>query len=284
MMDTKFICGILCGAMAVQGFAAEPGLFSVKVGRFEVYMSVENRGQGRPGILLNATESELRTYISGGSYRSETNTFIIRSPEKLLVVDTGFGGAIFDNMKDLGMAPEQVDAVLLTHTHGDHIGGLQRNGKALFPRAELYLARQELDWSRSNQATTTALAPYGARVKTFQPLELGSGAPLFPGLSAIAAFGHTPGHTLYLLESEGQKLLIWGDLMHAEGIQFPLPKVSVSYDTDPAMAAAVRARVLEYAARNRIPVAGMHLNYPAVGMVYKEGGGYRFQPLDEHVQ
>jgi hypothetical protein len=83
---------------------------------------------------------------------------------------------------------------------------------------------------------------------------------------------------VFLLESSGQKLLIWGDLMHVEGIQFPLPEISVSYDTDSAAAATVRKEILDYAVRNRIPVAGMHLVYPALGTVEQEGTGYKFIP------
>jgi glyoxylase-like metal-dependent hydrolase (beta-lactamase superfamily II) len=114
-------------------------------------------------------------------------------------------------------------------------------------------------------------------VETFRPGELGATiADLLPGIKAIAAFGHTPGHTAFMLESEGKKLLIWGDLMHAQLIQFPVPDQSVSYDTDPVAAAAIRRRILAYAALNNIPIAGMHLVYPAIGTVTAEGSGYRF--------
>jgi glyoxylase-like metal-dependent hydrolase (beta-lactamase superfamily II) len=117
-------------------------------------------------------------------------------------------------------------------------------------------------------------------VETFLPGELGARLEeLLPGIYPAAAFGHTPGHTVFLLDSEGDKLLIWGDLMHAQGIQFPAPEVSVTYDTDPVAAAAVRKTILEYAVKNRLPIAGMHLVYPAVGMVEAEGSGYRFAPL-----
>ncbi|MDR0399473.1 MAG: MBL fold metallo-hydrolase [Treponema sp.] len=277
MVKSTVLYGVLCGTMAVNGFAAEPQIFHWKTGDLQVSMLVETRGQGRPGILIGADEALLRRYFPDGTYPSETNTFLIRGGGKTVLVDTGFGAALFDALRELKVSPEEVDAVLITHLHGDHIGGLAKDGKALFPRARIYLARQERAAAQPN--ARQALAPYGNRVETFDPSPLGSEAPeLLPGIKAAAAFGHTPGHTVFLVENGGEALIIWGDLMHVQGIQFPLPDITVTYDSDPAAAAAVRKDILNYAAEKRIPIGGMHLQYPAVGRVEKAGEGFRFIP------
>jgi glyoxylase-like metal-dependent hydrolase (beta-lactamase superfamily II) len=274
---------VLLSLMAVNAFGADENIFTYRLGRFEVYMLVENRGPGRSSVLLGANEDAIKRYL-GDSFQSETNTFLIRTPDRNILVDTGFGTTLFESMKILGVRPDQIDAVLLTHLHGDHIGGLQRDGKPLFPKAKVYLARQEREyWTRThvNQGAVNALAAYGVNVETFLPGDLGTVLrELLPGITPIAAFGHTPGHTMFQVESDGKRLLIWGDLMHVQGIQFPLPDISVSYDTDPAAAAAIRKKVLEYAVSNNIPIAGMHLVYPAIGSVRAQDGGYRLIPAN----
>jgi glyoxylase-like metal-dependent hydrolase (beta-lactamase superfamily II) len=285
-MKSGILGGLFLASMAVNVFAADHSVFTWKTGGFEVNMLVETRSVGRPSILLGVSPAQLAEYFPDGTYQSEVNTFLIRGNGHTVVVDTGFGGAIFENMKQLGVKPEDVDAVLLTHMHGDHIGGLQKDGKSLFPKARIYLAKQEKDYwvdasanAAANAGARAALAPYGAKVETFNPGNISGGAPeILPGITAAAAFGHTPGHTVFLLESNGEKLLIWGDLMHVQGIQFPLPDTSVSYDTDPVAAAAVRKQILDYAVKNNVPIAGMHLAYPALGRVEAAGAGYRFVP------
>jgi len=282
-MNRKLIVGLLMSVVAAGSYGDESaGVFAYKVGQFEVYMLVEAQREGNAGILVGADEALLKRYIPAGGFSHSTNTFLIKAPGQTVLVDTGFGTTIFDKMKKLGVEPEQIDAVLLTHMHGDHIGGLQKDGKALFPNAKIYVSAREKEYwtvTNVNPGAVAALAPYGSRVETFEPGQLGSKlSELLPGISPIAAYGHTPGHTIFLLESGKDKLLIIADLLHVALVQFPVPEISATYDLDQKAAAEVRRQVLAYAAKNKIPVGGMHMVYPGTGTVTTSGKGFKFTP------
>ena len=112
-------------------------------------------------------------------------------------------------------------------------------------------------------------------------LESGGAESIMRGIYAVEAYGHTPGHTMFLLNSGGERLLIWGDLTHAMAVQIPRPAVTVTFDVDTAAAAATREKVLKFVSENEIPVAGMHIAYPGIGDIVldpENPGGYEFMP------
>lgn len=282
-MKKEMTLGLLFGVIAAGGFAAETdGIFTYKVGKIEVSMLVETQREGNAGILVGADEALLKQYIPESGFMHSTNTFLIKTSKQNILVDTGFGGAVFEKLKKLGIEPDKIDAVLITHLHGDHTGGLQKNGKALFPKAKVYLSSKERDFftkTQVNDGAVAALAPYGSRVVTFEPGALGSKLKeLLAGVTAIASYGHTPGHTVYLVEDGKEKLIIAGDFLHIALVQFPAPDISASYDMDPKAAAASRRQILDYAAKNKAQVAGIHIVYPGIGAVEAAGTGYRFVP------
>ena len=275
-MKNSILGGVLLGVIAVAGYGAESGVFAYKVGQIDVYVMVENQGPGRPSVLIGDKQGFTR-YLPA-DFQSETNTFLIRNGKDIIVVDTGFGGAIFEHLAALGVKPADVTAVLLTHLHGDHIGGLQKEGKPLFPNAQVYLSKRELASGSSDGGKTlpAPLAPYGDRIVAIEPGTLDAPLSLASGVGAAASYGHTPGHTVIVVENNGAKLLIWGDLMHVELVQFPLPDTAVTYDRDPAAATISRKQALAWAMRNKAPIAGSHLVYPALGTVEQYGAGYKF--------
>ncbi|MDR0496499.1 MAG: MBL fold metallo-hydrolase [Treponema sp.] len=283
-MKRKIFAGLMLTAIATGGFASESdGIFTYRVGRFEVNMLVEREGDGNTTIIPSASQDVLNRYIPASGFKSSTNAFLIKAPGQNILVDTAFGGPAYEKMKKLGVEPEQVDAVLITHLHGDHFAGLVRNGAALLPRAKIYLAVREHEHftkTQPNQGAMAALTPYGSNVITFEPSALGGpNRELFPGITPIANYGHTPGHTVFLIEDGGTRLIIAGDFLHIAPVQFPVPGISATYDMDQAAAAASRRQLMDYAAKNKVLLGGMHIAYPGIGSVEADGNGYRFIPL-----
>ncbi len=283
--NSLFFVGILIITNVV--FAqTNKNIFTYKVGEYEISLLSEGEQKGRSRVLLGTTSDMLKKYLPDGTFSNAVNAFIIRTPDNVILVDAGFGTKILDNMKALKIQPKQVTAILLTHMHGDHIGGLMNKGTRVFPNAELYVSQIEHDYwtdpaTDNSQNACAVISGYKEKLKLFAPSELDQElTDLLPGISAITAYGHTPGHTMYLINSNDSKLLIWGDLTHALAIQMPHPEISVTYDVDANKAAVSRQNVLKYITQHNIPVAGMHISYPGFGIVTSSNeGGYVFTPL-----
>ncbi|MDR1133158.1 MAG: MBL fold metallo-hydrolase [Synergistaceae bacterium] len=257
---------------------AESGeIFSVAVGDLKISMILEAQRDSGLDFLIGASPEDIAKFIPSGSYPSVVAAYLVQSPDGAMLVDTGFGREIGRHLKSLGVSDGDIKTVLVTHAHGDHISGLAKDGKAVYKNAKVIAAKGEYAWSADLRKHLRA---YDGRHELITPggLETG-GTEIRRGVYAIEAYGHTPGHTMFLFESKGEKLLIWGDLTHAMAIQMPRPGVSVTYDSDPAAAAEVRASVLKYAAENKIPIAGMHVAYPGIGDISADPenpGGYIF--------
>jgi len=273
------------GLVPVMVLAQEnPNIFTYKLGTVEVCLLSEGQATGNSSIFVGATPEMIQKSLPEDSYPRSCNAFLVRIPGKNILVDTGTGHNLLENLKSLGVTPEQIDAVLITHVHGDHIGGMLKDDKATFSNAELYMSRAEHDFSMNdarNAGAQKMIEAYQSKLHLFQPAEIDEQPQnLLPGIPAVAAYGHTPGHTLYMVESGSDKLLIWGDLTHAMAIQMPYPQVAMTYDSNTDMAIAARKKVLEYVAKNNIPVAGMHTAFPGMGKITKAPeGGYLYTPF-----
>jgi glyoxylase-like metal-dependent hydrolase (beta-lactamase superfamily II) len=271
----------------------EPVTFGV--GSFNITTMPEMQQQGKTDILIGATDDMLNTYADGKTYRTAINAFLIETADRAILADAGLGRNLTSNLEKCKKKPEDIKIILLTHLHGDHIGGLLKDGKKAFPQATLYLSHAEYDYWTNDDAMQALpenrrngfinvrkmLNLYKNDLHLFVPGEREDAAPeLLPGIYAIAAYGHTPGHTAYLLVSDESKLLIWGDATHATSVQIPCPQVAVTYDTDPVKAVDARRRILKHVAENGIRVAGMHIEYPGlIDIKGDETKGYTYKLL-----
>ena len=193
---------------------------------------------------------------------SSVSAFLVRIEGKLLLFDTGLGAGnsrLAPTLDALGIDASDIDAIFLTHMHGDHIGGMLKDGSAAFPEAEVYVAEAEYNaWmsmpSGQNALETSVVETYKDRLHIFSEDEV-----LPYGVKQIPAYGHTPGHTVY----QTGAFLIAGDLMHGTALQMPHPEICAEYDMDKPEATSSRIRILDYARNNGLTIAGMHFPDPA---------------------
>ena len=279
-MNRCVLSTLMMLSVLVEISAQEQNVITFPVGDATISLLSEGQSNSATDKLIGATADILQKYAPEGSVPSACNAFLVQINGKKILIDTGFGRNLFKNIESLGFSVEQIDAVLLTHMHGDHIGGLLRDGKAAFPNAELAVAQAEYDYwmaDERSQSVSKIFEAYKGKLKLFTPaVSPETAAATLHGLKPVAAFGHTPGHTAFLLESSDARLLVWGDLTHAMAVQMPHPEVAVVYDVNPEQAIASRKQILEYVSKNKIPIAGMHIAYPAVGDVKTSAQGYEF--------
>jgi glyoxylase-like metal-dependent hydrolase (beta-lactamase superfamily II) len=296
MKKNKLITLILLSSFYTATAAQEkesPSMYGV--GSFSITVLPEMQQKNNKDILIEATDDMLKKYIPGGTYPAAINAFMVETPDRTILIDAGLGIKLSAHLETCGKKAEDIDIILLTHMHGDHIGGLLHEGKKSFPAAALYVPQPEYDYWMNDDIMSAqpankqkgflhareVLAAYKDSLHLFVPAETGDATnELVTGIRAFAAYGHTPGHTAYLLDSDGQQLLVWGDLTHAMDIQIPCPQVAVTYDENPARAIESRQRILKFVSENKIRIAGMHIEYPGMGDVSGNStGGYDFTLL-----
>jgi glyoxylase-like metal-dependent hydrolase (beta-lactamase superfamily II) len=291
-------------AEAPQVKTQAPGYYRMMLGDFEVTALLDGILDLPPkNLLTNTTQAQVGKLLArsfqGDAVPTSVNAYLVNTGSKLVLIDAGaatlFGptlGQLLGNLKAAGYTPEQVDAVVITHMHGDHVGGLMAGSALAFPNATVHADQHDADFwlSAANLekapkemknfflGAQASIKPYIAAGK-FKPFN-GATAELVPGITAIATHGHTPGHAVYAVESKGQKLVLWGDLMHVAAVQFVQPSVTITFDSDSKAAAAQRKKAYADAAKGRYLIGSAHLPFPGLGHIRAEGKGYAFVPLD----
>mgnify|MGYP000155440628 CR=1 FL=1 len=230
---------------------------------------------------LNVSEDAFATASEAANIPTDVAQFfftptIVNTGSELVLFDTGLNpDGITGALAAAGYTPDQVDVVVLTHMHGDHIGGIAGDAGVTFPNARYVTGAAEFDaWSQTdNEGFQGKVAPLAEQMTM-----LDDGGSVASGITAMAAFGHTPGHMTYMLESEGEQLLIAADFANHYVWSLAYPDWEVRFDMDKAAAAATRRRVLGMLAADKIPFVGYHMPFPGTGFVEADGDGFRYVP------
>jgi glyoxylase-like metal-dependent hydrolase (beta-lactamase superfamily II) len=293
--------GSLMAAQAKAGRQV-PGIYRIMVGDIQVTAILDGYVDLGTNLFPDAdpeavAELQKANFAPvGDSVRASVNCFVVNTGDKLAIIDAGGRNLLGPTLGDMprglsaaGIEPANVDLVVATHMHPDHIGGITtKNGAAAFENAQLVVHGDDWDYwmSADNlnsagdlakpffQAAQAAATPYAKMVR-----KIGDDEEVMPGVRSLALPGHTPGHTGYMISSGNDTLLIWGDIVHSSILQFPHPNWSIAFDTSPQKANATRRRAFDMAQTDRLLVAGMHLPFPGIGHVVRSGG-YRFVPAD----
>jgi glyoxylase-like metal-dependent hydrolase (beta-lactamase superfamily II) len=285
-----------------------PGFYRMKVGDFEVTAVFD--GAARFDLNWLTAKKATMDGVTKALHRDPHLLdvcdigFLVNTGKELILVDAGAGtwfgggslGRLVDNLRSAGYAPEQVDRVLVTHLHSDHIGGLTtQDGRRVFPNADIFVAKAENDFWLSPeipakapkdaqpffQAAQAISAPYlrAGKWHTF-----GDSEAITDGVRLVSLHGHTPGHTGYEFSSNGQKILFWGDTIHEQLVQLSHADLTVVFDIDHAAAVATRRRIFPTLAQEAALIAGPHMPFPGIGRLRKEASGYVWAPVifDDH--
>jgi glyoxylase-like metal-dependent hydrolase (beta-lactamase superfamily II) len=249
------------------------------------------------GTFIGVPKEEVKkmlsdNFLSPDNVVLEQNSPIVNTGDRLVLFDTGMGtskafgpttGRQQKSMAEAGIKPEDIDAVVLSHAHIDHIGGIVgADDKPLFPNAQFYIAQSDFEFWTDEGKMDSPLKDFVVHArKNLMPVRdrlvfFKDGQEFLPGIQAMAAPGHTVGHHMFMVTSDGKSFAFLGDLTHHQILLLEKPLMEFSYDTDPKQAAQSRVKMLTMLAANKIAVMSYHFPWPGYGHVVKNGEGFHY--------
>jgi glyoxylase-like metal-dependent hydrolase (beta-lactamase superfamily II) len=206
------------------------------------------------------------------------DALLVKVKDHVVLIDSGFGpkahGVLSQSLKKAGLSADDISDVLITHVHGDHVGGLAAaDGTPAFPKAKIRMSNAEWAFMQSQSELAPLVKTITAQVQTFEP-----GTVVVPGITAVAIKGHTPGHMGYEIVNGDDRLLDIGDSAHSSIVSLVRPDWAMGFDSDRAVAKASREKLLSDLSKSHERVFSPHFPYPGVGTIESEGVHYRWQP------
>lgn len=281
-----------------------PGHRRVRLGDVEIVAlndGVARRPLGEE-FVRNAPLAEVRALLKSQGLSTDSidipfNAFLVVAGNRRILMDTGFAdnggpttGRLLANLQAAGFRAEDIDTILITHYHGDHINGIRNKaGQLVYPKARILVPAPEhafwMDDARMNAAPEAARGAFMTARRVFngipseQLVKFDPGAEVAPGITSIAAFGHTPGHTLFRVRSGNQSFVYVGDLTNVPALFARNPDWAVMFDMDPEAARQVRRKVFDMIVSEGALAGGFHFPFPAIGTIVREGNGFAFKPV-----
>lgn len=298
-----FVAPAVAFAKAPLAATQAPGFYRLMVGKMEV-TALSDGVIALPlaKIYTNTTPEHAAKVLQDAFLPEETptsvNAFLVNTGDRLVLIDAGTGaylgpslGRLVANIEASGYKTADIDDVILTHIHTDHSGGLSADGKRVFANATLHVNAREaafwLDAAKAKAAPEALRKGYAEAKESIQPYidagkfeTFGDNAAPVPGLGSILYAGHTPGHSAVVLESDGQKIVFWGDITHGDILQFDEPDVAIEFDVDQKAAVVARDLAFRQAVEGRYLVAGAHIAFPGIGHVRTDSTNYDWLPVN----